>query len=258
MRVMSALGIGSLPITQKQADSMAAQSSAPPKPWRIPSVEVYLYSGLTAWAIYLLYSRGVALSNEYAEHFAQQDLRPGWIFDWHMDLSDVQWREFRASLPLLTCAFAGFWLLSQLARRLGSQAQLIYYLVFSTVFMLLLHGAYAFYVAALLLLNFALASQLAGRRFAMACMWAFHIATFLAVRIFEGFPLDQLPAPLHLLELLLGSKGGMLRWHIHYNLLVLRMISFSTDLHWTVTKRPPRTRLPANTPPHPDLDLRAR
>jgi hypothetical protein len=49
----------------------------------------------------------------------------------------------------------------------------------------------------------------------------------------------------------------MLRWHIHYNLLVLRAISFAADLHWSKTKRAPRLRgLPPDTPPSADLDLR--
>jgi hypothetical protein len=29
----------------------------------------------------------------------------------------------------------------------------------------------------------------------------------------------------------------MLRWHIHYNLLVLRMLSFASDLHWARISR---------------------
>jgi hypothetical protein len=49
----------------------------------------------------------------------------------------------------------------------------------------------------------------------------------------------------------------MLRWHIHYNLLVLRAISFAADLHWTRSKRPPRVKgLPPDTLPNADLDLR--
>ena len=33
----------------------------------------------------------------------------------------------------------------------------------------------------------------------------------------------------------------MLRWHIHYNLLLLRMLSFSSDLHWARTHQPELT-----------------
>lgn len=36
----------------------------------------------------------------------------------------------------------------------------------------------------------------------------------------------------------LDAHRGLLRWHIHYNLLVLRMVSYAADLHWaTVAKR---------------------
>lgn len=35
----------------------------------------------------------------------------------------------------------------------------------------------------------------------------------------------------------LDSNRGMLRWHIHYNLLVLRMLSYGSDLHWARIQR---------------------
>jgi len=56
----------------------------------------------------------------------------------------------------------------------------------------------------------------------------------------------------------LDAHRGLLRWHIHYNLLMLRMISHAADLHWQRTGRPPRTRLPADTQPRGDLDLKVR
>lgn len=49
----------------------------------------------------------------------------------------------------------------------------------------------------------------------------------------------------------LDRHRGMLRWHIHYNLLVLRMLSYSADLHWARLKRPgrPLTSKAAAVPP---------
>lgn len=38
------------------------------------------------------------------------------------------------------------------------------------------------------------------------------------------------------LAVLEGFKGPV-RWHIGYNLTVLRMISFHMDYHWTITKQ---------------------
>lgn len=36
----------------------------------------------------------------------------------------------------------------------------------------------------------------------------------------------------------------MLRWHIHYNLLILRMLSFACDLHWARTAKAAAGKLP--------------
>lgn len=227
-----------------------------PKPWAIPAAEVWLYASVTAWAVYALYSQGVRLSNEYAAHFGSMDLSPGWIAGRLVDLSDEQWRSFRGSLPLLSAAFAAFCVLSRAARSAGGAAQLAFYIAFAAVFQFVLHGVYALHVAALLFANYLLATRLAGRPAAMPVIWAFHVGTFLAVRIFEGFPVASLPGTLG--ASLGGLPGGMLRWHIHYNLLVLRMISFAVDCHWAATKRPPRSRLPPGTAPHEDMALRDR
>ena len=71
-------------------------------------------------------------------------------------------------------------------------------------------------------------------------------------------PPSPLPPPSSPSLSFMDRHRGMLRWHTHYNLLLLRMISFAADYHWALLRRPPRTALPPDTLPHPDLSIRVR
>lgn len=54
----------------------------------------------------------------------------------------------------------------------------------------------------------------------------------------------------------LDRHRGLLRWHVHFNLVVLRMLSYGMDLHWARTKRATWCAEPTGTPPQPWHDLK--
>jgi D-alanyl-lipoteichoic acid acyltransferase DltB (MBOAT superfamily) len=68
----------------------------------------------------------------------------------------------------------------------------------------------------------------AGCRSAWA-IWGCNVAAFLAARVTEGLPFALVLGPR---AAWLDSHRGALRWHICYNLTVLRMLSYALDLHW--------------------------
>ena len=58
----------------------------------------------------------------------------------------------------------------------------------------------------------------------------FNVGTLLAARITDGFPMATLLGSDYAW---LDGYRGVMRWHICYNLTVLRMLSFGLDLHWS-------------------------
>ena len=55
----------------------------------------------------------------------------------------------------------------------------------------------------------------------------------------------------------LDSSRGMLRWHIHYNLLVLRMLSYASDLHWSRIQHREEGRITSGRGPVDEAKARA-
>jgi len=210
-----------------------------------PPLEVAAYAAVTGAAALRLYTSAVAVSREYAASGLARDLTPGWLLPgagWREDASDAQWRDFRAAVPQLGAAMAAFVVLSRAARAAGPGVHLAYYVAFSLALLVGLHGAQSLFVLALLGGNYLLATRTAGSRGCLPAVWSLNIAAFLAARSCDGWPLETLPGGAgDALAALFGPLArGPLRWHIHYNLLMLRMISYAADLHWAACRRPAR------------------
>lgn len=211
-------------------------------------------ASLVAYFLYILYSEGVRFSSRLvAAGVAVPGLQP-WVLGGQVDVSDYQWREFRASMPLLAAVMAGFVAASRAVQAAAPSHRVTFYLAFSLVLLSVLHGACLLYVLALSLAGYYLAKTTAKQQYGLLIVWAWHCGTFLLVRAYEGFPFKLLGPSFAVLD----QHRGMLRWHIHYNLLLLRMLSFAADYRWQLQQRPGRVRLPPSTPPNADQDLRTR
>ncbi|GLI66085.1 hypothetical protein VaNZ11_009807 [Volvox africanus] len=151
------------------------------------------------------------------------------------DLSDYQWRSFRDSAPLLAAAMVTFIALSQLARVFPRIRQAVM-VALSMVFLCAVHGACAAYVIALTGASYLLSRRLAGRPYGLLGVWVYGCATLLLARLSEGLPFAWISPRLAPLD----HHRGLLRWHIHYNLMMLRFISFASDLH--AARRGKRTK----------------
>lgn len=86
------------------------------------------------------------------------------------DMSDAQWREFRAALPPLALLFAAFAALSRVVRKHAAPAaaattRSAFYVLFAAAFLAYLHGVCALFVFGLVAANYGCAQAVAGRRY---------------------------------------------------------------------------------------------
>jgi D-alanyl-lipoteichoic acid acyltransferase DltB (MBOAT superfamily) len=175
-------------------------------------------------------------------------LRQGWFFHKLIDLSDIQWREFRSGAPSLVAVLVLYALLSRFVQRIwknsnkkssknsAAKARASFTILFSAVFLGYLHGYAALYVFGLVTANWVLAQLVAGSKLGALCIWIANLSALIAARLTDGFPavlvFGSRYAWLDVAEQS-GWLKGVMRWHICYNLTVLRMLSFALDLHWS-------------------------
>lgn len=79
---------------------------------------------------------GYAFSQNVSQRIHLPGLKSGWLFGLKVDLSDVQWRDFRGSLPMLAVFYATFLLLSHVVQRLSqdSKHRTVFYATVATLF----------------------------------------------------------------------------------------------------------------------------
>ncbi|KAK4934043.1 hypothetical protein LTR28_010960, partial [Elasticomyces elasticus] len=125
-------------------------------------------------------------------------------------------------------------------------------LAFSMGFLLALHGISAFKVLLILYINYKIATRL-PQSYVPAATWFFNIGVLFANELCHGYPLSGLASMLlpsstavasekHPVSsnwgIWLDSYGGLLpRWEIHFNITMLRLISFNFDYLWSLNQR---------------------
>ncbi|KAI9848012.1 MAG: glycerol transporter [Thelocarpon superellum] len=122
---------------------------------------------------------------------------------------------------------------------------------FAVLFLCALHGFSALKVFLILYLNYTLATKL-PRAYVPVATWIFNICLLFANELSNGYPysriadlLQPMPASVDAdadgasnWGTWLDSYGGLMpRWHILFNITVLRLISFNLDYYWSLERR---------------------
>ncbi|KAJ4840455.1 hypothetical protein Tsubulata_023025, partial [Turnera subulata] len=159
-------------------------------------------------------------------------LRPGWLPGFLNDVSDAQWRNFRGNLPILSLVFGIFAALANGFRALFSlraKGMSFLWLSLSLVYLSYLHGACLIFILGIASLNFLLVKTFGARtNYFPFLLWAFNLFFLLSNRVYEGYAFSSFGQRWAYLD----NFRGTFRWHICFNFVVLRMISFGYDYHW--------------------------
>lgn len=175
------------------------------------------------------------------------------------DDSDPQYHTFRGNLGPLLALAAGFLIPSHLARRAGytspsQRANTI--AICAGIILLALHGVGAFKVLAILLLNF-YATQWekppAVNKVWPAIVVVGNMLILFANEKFDGYHFSALHPALGDLD---AIDGFYPRWHVSFNITMLRIISFALDYHWRAEPptTPPDTHRARTSSSLPDTD----
>ena len=122
----------------------------------------------------------------------------------------------------------------------------------SVVMILALHGTSALKVLAIVSANYVIAKACRGSRAGLALTWMFNGAVLFLNERYHGYRFgDILPG----LEYLVRSRflcvyvtydfqdtiqGAYPRWHVSFNITMLRLVSFSMDYFWACQPQTPQ------------------
>ncbi|KAF5735684.1 putative membrane-bound O-acyltransferase C24H6.01c [Tripterygium wilfordii] len=159
-------------------------------------------------------------------------LRPGWLFANSLnDISDAQWRNFRSNLPILTLVFGVFTMMANLMRtsfQLRARGMSFVWLLLSFSYLSYLHGVCIIFILLIASLNFAIVRIFARTKYFQFVIWVLNVSFLICNRVYEGYPFSMFGQRWAYLD----SFRGNFRWHICFNFVILRMISFGYDYHW--------------------------
>ncbi|KAL1732281.1 MBOAT, membrane-bound O-acyltransferase family-domain-containing protein [Schizophyllum commune] len=210
---------------------------APPR-WR--TKEFLVYYVVAACVLPLMAYIPMRLSHPWHRNYVlyEHRLTNGWIAGRKIDNSDAQYRSFRDNVPHLTAATLLFAVLKLAWTRLaprrgeGDMSHIPFRLVLSLIMVFVLHGTSTFKILLILSSNYYLAKTCRGSGLGPVLTWIFNLAVLFLNDYYNGYRYGEILPSLHILD---SYDGLYPRWHISYNITMLRIISYNMDLHWAST-----------------------
>lgn len=152
-------------------------------------------------------------------------LSDGWIFGRKVDTSDLQYKTIRQNLPILAGVIVLHFLAGRALRSFSSISWQSFNLVFSLIFLSVIHGINVLKILAILAVNYQISVKTQGKT-TQILTWVFGIAILFANELMEGYPFRKVFPPLAFLD----AYGGLMpRWDVNFNFSMLRMVSFNMD-----------------------------
>ena len=162
-------------------------------------------------------------------------------FDYAVDLADGQWREFRNSLGLLFKSVIGitiiFWVYKKSFGSVRCTEENVswFRVVVGLVVLFIQHGLHSFIILCIAYIGYHVFKIFRGYKYLHPIVtWLFALSILFFK---ESYRWKHLPG-FHFLVPLFdkGRYGGLYGWQLPANFLVLRMVSYSMDAHWSLTK----------------------
>lgn len=207
---------------------MAAKRSV----WR--QLELALLLTYAAIFYIIVIHHSLQLSQEYvlASNVGRlKGLRQGWIGLRFNDISDGQWRNFRGNLPILTLVLGMFMLLVNIMRttfHFHGRGLSVLWILLSLAYIIYLHGACTVFILAIAFGNFFLTKKYGKIHIFPIIIWAYNIVVLVCNRLYSGYSFSSFGQNFAFLD----NYRGTFRWHICFNFVMLRMLSFGLDYHW--------------------------
>ncbi|ODN97333.1 glycerol transporter [Cryptococcus wingfieldii CBS 7118] len=229
------MGLTDLTVSVPGSQARPGQEPAPQR-WTTTEFRFYAIAFILVVPMMLWVPMRVSLPTHPNYPLYSYKLSPGWMFGRQVDNSDIQYRTFRSNLlPLLILAssyliasFVHFRALSGIISRPRFIA------ISSIAVTILLHGSSSAKVLAILALNY-YASKFpltpAMRKVWPGVIFCGNMAVLFFNERYSGYKFSSLHADLGVLD---DYSGLLPRWHVGFNITMMRLVSFGLDYIWRV------------------------
>ncbi|KAJ7266595.1 MBOAT, membrane-bound O-acyltransferase family-domain-containing protein [Mycena rebaudengoi] len=212
---------------------LASQEPERPSRWR--TVEFRIYAVFVFLIVLSMAWVPIRLSFPTHPNYPlfRNRLSRGWIFGRPVDNSDAQYRGFRSNFVPLILAAAAYLVAKHVRTRIHGptaprdNTYLIRFNLGASVAMLIaLHGTSVLKILPILTAEL---SHLKGPLFS----WIFNGAVLVMNDRYGGYRFGRIIPSLAYLD---SFDGIYPRWHISFNITMLRLLSFSMDYYWAVKR----------------------
>ncbi|KAJ7068615.1 glycerol transporter [Mycena amicta] len=213
----------------------------PEHPARWRTLEFRIYALIVAVAVATMAWIPVTLSTPAHPNYPRfrHKLSPGWLLGRSVDNSDAQYRGFRDNFLPLTLA-ASVFLLAKLARRrlhggpsstvLRDDTYLLRFNFFAGLVMVVaLHGTSTLKILPILGGNYLIARAFGASKSGAIITWMYNLVVLFMNDWCQGYKFETLASPLAFLD---SFQGIYPRWHVSFNITMLRLLSFNMDYYW--------------------------
>lgn len=203
--------------------------------WQTLEFKIYAIVACIVLPIMAWIPISLSLPSNPNYHLFEPRLSPGWIPFRKVDNSDAQYRGFRNNFWLLTILANAYLFIKFIWINLARSPPdnnlylLRYNLVWSALILFGLHGTSLFKILAILTINFLIARLCRGSRLGPVLTWIFGGAILFANDKYNGYLFGHFFPSLAWLD---AYQGLYPRWHIIFNISMLRMVSFNMDCYW--------------------------
>ncbi|BEI92502.1 uncharacterized protein CcaverHIS019_0501300 [Cutaneotrichosporon cavernicola] len=232
-----------------------------PPPSRWGTLEFKFYIAAFIIVVPLLVWSPINVSSPHNPNYPSyaNRLSSGWFIFSEVDDSDHQYHTFRSGFPSLVALAVAFLIPSHLFRKAGftsAAARARFVVTFALIMLVALHGISALKVLAILGANFCAAR--ARKPAAVERAWPLivivgNMLILFANEKFDGYHFSAIHSELGALD---DLKGVYPRWHVSFNITMLRIVSFALDYHWRAQPQstPPTDQRGRAAQAHPEAD----
>lgn len=238
------------------------EGSIRPK-WK--TLEFFLYYIAAVIFVPWMFKVAYDMSNESHPNFDKYRhlLWPGWIFGRKVDNSDRQYANFRNNLPILFAVLLLHFVLrrafnvvfirvsptppsnSSYLPSHNLTRRKLFDIFFALIFLTALHSLSVLKIVFIIVVNFLISFFHPSSDYVPILTWLFNIGVLFANEYYSGYRFQVILPWLtagegagvgYAMDNFMG--GGILRrWHISFNITVLRLISYNMDHYWAAVRK---------------------